>query len=366
MKLKITVLFQRLFSRRQGRRIDRVRPYRAYRSSSTGFTLIELLVATLLTTIVFLIVWNGLLSALNATQIAEAKTARRTELNRAFDFMTNEIRMAQSVNRTNNLSANGTVTVEDVVHNAGLTNMQLGSFGTIALYLEIPINGTAPTICPAGGPNAGLAPPTPSDRDLVVYDIRPSSQGWLGPRSVTRYGRVPRSNGVINPCSSPISSDTLVDAISPSMNVTPNCPAPGILTGAEGFRACVTGAQVDLLFQSNVVGAQTRRLSSSVLSRPMAARPDLQLVLVRPSSTTPSDPNSVDLSWTWTGYGTGTNFKVYQALEGNSSSTTEIYNGAALATVATLNGGASENNCFIVEATNGGATAKSATECLVK
>jgi Tfp pilus assembly protein PilW len=252
MKHKITRRFQCLFARWQHQLINRVRPYRARRSSpSAGLTLIELLVAALITSIVILIAGNGLLSALNATQVAEAKTARRTELNRAFDFMTNEIRMAQSINRTNNLSVNSTVTVEDVVNDAGLTNSQLGSFGTIALYLDIPIDGIAPAICPTGGPNAGLAPPTPSDRDLVVYDIRPSSQGWLGPRSVNRYGRIPLSNGVINPCSSPVASDTLVDAISTAMSVTPNCPAPGLLTGAEGFRACVTGAQVDLLFQSN-------------------------------------------------------------------------------------------------------------------
>jgi hypothetical protein len=367
MKSRFTLPFQRFFSRQKRRPIDRVRPYRSHRSSSSaGLTLIELLVATVITTVVVLIAGNGLLSALNATQVAEARTVRRTELNRAFDFMTNEIRMAQSINRTDTLSVNSTTTLEDVVNNAGLSTNQLGNYGTIALYLDIPIDGKAPTTCPAGGPNAGLAPPTPSDRDLVVYDIRPSLQGWLGPRSVTRYGRIPQSDGVINPCSSPISSDTLADAISPVMNIAPNCPAPSILTGAEGFRACVTGAQVDLLFQSNVVGSQTRRLSSSALSRPMTARPALQLSTVRPSSTSSDDSNSVDLSWTWTGYGAGTNFKVYQALNGNGSSTTEIYDGADLTTVATLNGNPGANNCFVVEATNEGTTAKSDTECLVK
>jgi Prokaryotic N-terminal methylation motif len=367
MKPRFMLPFQRFFSRQPRRSINQSHPFRLRRSSSSaGLTLIELLVATAITTIVILIVGNGLISALNATKVAEARTARRTELNRAFDFITNEIRMAQSINRTDNLSVSGTTTLETVVGSAGLSSTQLGGYGTIALYLELPIDEKAPASCPGGGPNAGLAPPTPSDRDLVVYDVRPSSQEWLGPRSITRYGRIPQSDGSINPCSSPVSSDTLVDAISTAMSITPNCPAPSILTGAEGFRACVTGAQVDLLFQSNVVGSQTRRLSSSALSRPMTARPDLQLVLVRPSSTTPSDPNSVDLSWTWTGYGAGANFKIYQALESNASSTTEIYDGAALTTVATLSGVASDNNCFVVEATNGGTTAKSDTECLEK
>jgi hypothetical protein len=358
MKLSVKRLFQNLFSRRQP-------ILRSRRSAAAGLTLIELLVATLITTVVILIVGNGLLSAFNATKVAEAKTARRTELNRAFDFMTNEIRMAQSINRTDRLSLSSTTTLENVVNDAGLSSSQLGNYGTIALYLEIPIEVQAPAICPAGGPNAGQAPPSPSDRDRVVYDIRPSSQGWLEPRSVTRYGRVPQSNGVINPCSSPIGSDTLIDAISPAMQTTPNCPTPALLTGAEGFMACLNGAQVDLLFQSNIVGTQVRRLSSSALSRPMTARPALQLSSVRPSSTS-TDPNAIDLAWTWTGYGSGTNFKVYQALEGNESSKTKIYEGGNLSTAATLNGSARASNCFVVEATNGAATAKSDTECLLK
>ena len=208
-------------------------------------------------------------------------------------------------------------------------------------------------------------PPTPSDRDQVVYDIRPSSQGWLSPRSITRYGRIPQSSGVINPCSSPVGSDTLVDAISTAMRTSPNCPSPSILTGAEGFMACVNGAQVDLLFQSSVVGTQVRRLNSSALSRPMIARPSLQLSSVRPSSSS-TDPNAVDLSWVWTGYGSGNNFKVYQAMEGDLTTKTKIYEGANQSTVATLNGASGDNNCFIVEATNEAATAKSDTECVIK
>jgi type II secretory pathway pseudopilin PulG len=365
MKPRFTLPFQHLFANLFPRR-QRPSIYRTRKSStSAGLTLIELLVATVLTAVVILIVGDGLISALNASKVAEARTARRTELNRAFDFMTNEIRMAQSINRTNSLSVNGTVTVEDVVNNAGLTRSQLGDYGTIALYLEIPIDVEAPAICPADGPNANQPPPTPSDRDRVVYDIRPSSQGWLSPRSITRYGRVPQSSGVINPCSSPVGSDTLVDAISTAMNTTPNCPAPSILTGAEGFMACVNGAQVDLLFQSNVVGSQVRRLSSSALSRPMTARPALQLLSVRPSSSS-TDPNAIDLSWFWTGYGSGASFKVYQAMEGDLTSKTKIYEGPNLTMVATLNGASRANNCFIVEATNGAATAKSDTECVIK
>ena len=341
------------------------RSLRGRRSSSAGLTLIELLTATVITAVVILVVGNGLMSALNATKVAEAKSARRTELNRAFDFITNEIRMARSINRTDSLSVGNAATLEDVVNNAGLSTAQLGSYGTIALYLELPLEVQAPAICPADGPNAGLAPPTPTDRDRVVYDIRPSSQGWLPPRSVTRYGRVPESNGVINPCSSPVSSDTLIDAISPDQQTAPNCPAPGQLTGAEGFLACVNGAQVDLLFQSNIIGKQVRQLSSSALSRPMTAQPALTLSTVRPA-TGSTDPNQVDLNWTWTGYGSGGTFKAYQALEGDTTTTQNIYSGGNLTAAAAMTGASGANNCFVVEAVDGTATAKSNTVCLLK
>lgn len=377
MMLRLSQFLQRLFWRSRSPRTVRYparsgkwrpglsSPPRLHPSSTAGLSLIELLTSTVITTIVILIVGNGLMSALNATKSAEARTARRTELNRAFDFVTNEIRMAESINRTNSLSASATTSLATVVQNAGLGSAQLGNFGAIALYLEIPIEVQAPGICPAGGPNAGQAPPTPTDYDQVVYDIRPSIQGWLGPRSVTRYGRIPQSNGVINPCSSPVSSDTLIDAISTTMPTVPNCPAPAVLTGAEGFRACVDGAQVDLLFQSNVVGSQVRRLSSSALSRPMTARPALQLSLVRPS-TKVNAPDTVDLAWSWTGYSSGTNFKVYRAIEGDANSQQKIYDGNNLGSVAILTGSQGTNNCFVVEARNGTALSKSDTECVIK
>ncbi|ABW30794.1 hypothetical protein AM1_5853 [Acaryochloris marina MBIC11017] len=53
-----------------------------------------------------------------------------------------------------------------------------------------------------------------------MYDVRPSTRDWLAPNSVYRFGRVPRSDGSIDPCSNPVASDTLVDAIAEQID---NC-----------------------------------------------------------------------------------------------------------------------------------------------
>jgi prepilin-type N-terminal cleavage/methylation domain-containing protein len=242
------------------------------RLARQGFTLIELLVASLLTTVVILIAWSGLVSAMSMSQTAEARSARQAELNKALDFMTNEIRMARSINASETLSANGTsVSLQDVITSVGINPTALGNYGTIGLYLERPTQKDIPAICPAGGPNAGAPPPTPVDFDPIVYDIRPSPSGWLQPRMVARYGRVPSSDGSINPCNNPISSDPMVDALSTSVNTVPTCS--GVLSGDGGFYSCVNAKEVNLFFQSDISNVETKTVSSAVASRVLDIQP---------------------------------------------------------------------------------------------
>ena len=186
--------------------------------------------------------------------------------------MTNEIRMARSINASSTLTANGTtVALSDVITSAGVNLANLGSYGALGLYLERPISVIAPPICPVGGPNAGASPPAPADFDPVVYDIRPSPSGWLQPKMVARYGRVPSADGTINPCSSPVSSDPMVDALSATRSSNPPCS--GVLSGSGGFYSCVDGKQANLFFQSDVSKVEARQVSSTVTSRVMEIQP---------------------------------------------------------------------------------------------
>jgi prepilin-type N-terminal cleavage/methylation domain-containing protein len=254
--------FQQRFKSRKSTRFRR----------NQGFTLIELLVASLLTSVVILIAWNGVISAMTMSQVAEARTVRQSELNKALDFMTNEIRMARSINESETLTANGTtVTLENVATSGGVNLSALGNYGTIGLYLERPTSINIPAVCPTGGPNAGAPPPSPADFDPIVYDIRTSPSGWLQPRMVARYGRVPSSDGTINPCNNPISSDPMIDALSTTMKTTPACS--GVLSGNGGFYSCVDGKEVNLFFQSDISNTEVRQVSSSVVSRVQDIQP---------------------------------------------------------------------------------------------
>jgi prepilin-type N-terminal cleavage/methylation domain-containing protein len=290
-----------------------------------GFTLIELLVASLLVSVVILVSWTGLVSVMNMTQAAEARTARQAELTQALDFMTNEIRMARSINQSATAKANGsTVTLADVVTSTGLNLTSLGSYGDIGLYLERDTSSNIPTVCPVGGPNAGLPPPAPADYDRIVYDIRPSPNGWLTPKILMRYGRVPSADGEINPCSSPISGDPMADALA-ATRTPPSCS--GVLSGNGGFYSCINNNQADLLFQSAISNVGTRQVSSSVSSR-------LQSITPLPPSTvtltaTLKKKDQVNLDWTWFGSGNVSSYEVQREWDDDDddNNTNIIYTG---------------------------------------
>ncbi|MGB8700060.1 MAG: prepilin-type N-terminal cleavage/methylation domain-containing protein, partial [Thermosynechococcaceae cyanobacterium] len=282
-----------------------------------GLTLVELIVASALIGVVILVGWTGLLSIMNMTQTAEARTARQTELNRALDFMTSEIRMARYINRTATVIADGaTVTLPNVVTSSGLSLASLGTVGTISLYLERPTQTPIPATCPAGGPNAGLAPPAPASYDRVVYDVRPSPSGWLGPRILMRYGRVPSGDGTINPCKSPVSSDPMVDALPVSIT-PPTCS--GLLSGAGGFYSCVKDNHADLFFQSAVSNVSVKRSNTSVSSRLINITPELTLKVNRPNT------NTLNFSWDWSNGGSASTYTLKRIWQGNQST---LYTGA--------------------------------------
>jgi type II secretory pathway pseudopilin PulG len=270
-----------------------IRPFRRAKLSkvsSQGFTLIELLVAGILGAVVILVAWSGLISAMSMSQEAQSRSARQAELNKALDFMSNEIRMARSINTSETLSANGTtITLQDVVASAGVNLNALGNYGTIGLYLERPTLKDIPAVCPPGGPHAGNPPPAPVDFDPIVYDIRPSPNGWLQPRMVARYGRVPAADGSVNPCNDPISSDPMIDALSTVMKAVPTCS--GVLSGDGGFYSCVTAKEANLFLQSDISNGEIKTVSSAVASRVLDIQPQ-----TAPSAGCPGEENLRSMS----------------------------------------------------------------------
>lgn len=322
--------------------VSRLHSVHGGRKKVAGFTLVELLTASIITSIVTSMIGFGVITATRANKRTESVAARRHDLSRAFDFMSNEIRMAYRINQTNRVVASDSSTLANVVTDSGLNLSDLGAIGTLVLYLEIPITSQVPAVCPAGGPNANSPPPQPASYDRVVYDVRASAQDWLPPNSIFRYGRIPRLDGSIDPCSDPISSDTLVDAIADQMDEGPNCPSPGVLVGKAGFQACVKGTQVDLLMRSHISEVEIHRLSSTATSRIGNIEPVPILTGVRQPGT-----DTVDLSWTWSGQTITTTFVLQQMVVTNAS---PVYEGTNSTAAIAMPGGPGEQHCYTVTA----------------
>ena len=322
-------------------------------SKNGGVTLVELLVATLLTSLVVSIAGFGVIVATQANKRTESIAARRYDLSRAFDFMSNEIRMANRINRTQTMAATDSASMSSMLVNAGLSTANWSNSGTPVLYLEIPITSNLPGVCPAGGPNAGSAPAT---YDQVVYDIRPSSQDWLGPNSIHRYGRIPQSDGSLDPCSDPVASDTFVDAIADQSDETPNCPSPGIPMGQTGFQVCVNGTQVDLFIRSKISDVEIHRLSSTATSRTGSSQ---QIPVL--SGTRQPGTNTVDLTWQWRGAMTGVEFEV-SAKKNAAAVKTQIYRGTDLSYSTELSGSIGDQHCYTIAAQIGQTTSPESNE----
>ncbi len=73
-----------------------------HHNSPLGFTLIELLVATVMSTIVIGGAGYGLVSILEVNQSEQSKTQRQLELNRAMEFISEEVKMSSNVTASSN------------------------------------------------------------------------------------------------------------------------------------------------------------------------------------------------------------------------------------------------------------------------
>ncbi|ABW30768.1 PulJ/GspJ family protein [Acaryochloris marina] len=306
-----------------------------------GYTLVELLIATIITSLVVSIAGYGVIAATQANKRTEAIAARRHDLSRAFDFISNEIRMAHRINQSQLTKATNPSSMSSLLTSAGLN---ASDWTTPVLYLEIPITTQVPEVCPTGGPNAGSPPPQPAAYDQVVYDIRPSTQDWLAPNSIYRYGRVPRSDGSIDPCSDPVASDTLVDAIAMNVDTTPDCPTPGVLMGTGGFQACVNGNQVDLFMRSRISEFEIHRLSSTATSRSGNSQPIPVLTAVQQPGT-----NNVDLNWQWSGSTNGVTFEVKKEIT-TTAQKSKIKTGADSSQSFEMQGSPGDQHCYSVTA----------------
>lgn len=187
---------------------------------SAGFTLIELLVAALLTTVVTSLAGTGIVAITENNKKAQAETERRVEINRALDFISDEVRQAKFVAK----DASATLAiVAPSFYRSGKTPV---------LTLQIP----------------GVA-------ERVIYYIAPKPAGspWLGPNIIYRWGPKLKIDGTYDNPTTPGEWDDNVETADPIADLVVNTalsadPCPSIGSGwtltqpigsAQGFYACV-------------------------------------------------------------------------------------------------------------------------------
>ncbi|MBK1989838.1 prepilin-type N-terminal cleavage/methylation domain-containing protein [Sphaerospermopsis aphanizomenoides BCCUSP55] len=126
-----------------------------------GFTLIEVLVAAAIMAIVVALAGTAFVGILQQNRKAEVESERRTNLNRALDYIANDIRMAKSITAP---TSSPVATI---------------SSGTGVLRLAIPI------------PNPQNGSLYNSRSYTTVYYTSGSWTGWDSPNSIWRYANVP-------------------------------------------------------------------------------------------------------------------------------------------------------------------------------
>ncbi len=179
------------------------------RQSFTGFTLIELLVAIVISGIVLILAGSGLSIMTAKNQAAEVETQRRVQLNRALEYMSEDIRTARSIN-----PASG-YTIASITPSCATA--------TPILTLN-ELNGTTP-------------------KTIVYYlsDLSSCSDiqtVWLKPGVIKRVDLGTSTSTTIDDSN----GQELVDAI--SNTAAPACSSGSIVptSNAKGFYACLDSA----------------------------------------------------------------------------------------------------------------------------
>lgn len=178
---------------------------------SSGFTLVELLVSSVIGILVIGAAGYGMMNLLRYSRGNTAQSQKRTEFNRALEFISDEMRQAD------------TIDVDPTT-----------AFGTAS--------GSGGAITPPPNAQPVLSLNIPDLSEPVIYFVSSPSSGdasvWNGPRVIYRYGPTIDSNGNLDDSSWTV--EPLVDGISAD-TVTPSC---GSLTASPssspvGFYACI-------------------------------------------------------------------------------------------------------------------------------
>jgi type II secretory pathway pseudopilin PulG len=189
---------------------------------STGFTLIELLIGASIGVIVISAAGLALVNMLRGNQTATAESTKRSEVNRALEFISDEARKAKTIELDPSNEFTTAQSDPDGFNIANYSNAQA------ILALNIPKLD-----------NVDVAATT---EDPVIYFASSVQSGsgsvWKGPRVIYRFGPPLDSSGEYT--NGEWTVEPLIDGISDD-TVTPNCAGWDAVPAASpvGFYACV-------------------------------------------------------------------------------------------------------------------------------
>jgi hypothetical protein len=170
----------------------------------TGYTLPEILLGASISFVVIGAAGWGLINMLQGNKTSSVQAESRTEVNRALEFISDEVKKAEAI------ETDPTANVP-----AGLT---IPTGGQAILALDLPNMGQANT-----------------DNRVIYYVRSKPDDKWLGPRVIYRYGPPLDNNG--NYTNGTWVNQPLVDRVD-DQTLTPS-PCTGTAISGTGFAACV-------------------------------------------------------------------------------------------------------------------------------
>ncbi len=221
------------------------------RQGSSGYTLTELLIGGIISAIVIGAAGTGLMYLLQGNKTSTTEANRRTEVNRALEFISDETRKAETIETNPSTAFN---TAKD----------------DTSLNFD-PIEGNTD---PKDNAQPILALNIPGVSQPVLYYISPpESTAWKGPRVIYRFGPNFDNSGNYTDPTTPASwtAKPLIDRISDA-DSNPNCG--GLTTAspsanAQGFYACIktNGKTANLFAIAQLENDEDYRASTEVYAR---------------------------------------------------------------------------------------------------
>ncbi|MDJ0635021.1 MAG: hypothetical protein QNJ34_17660 [Xenococcaceae cyanobacterium MO_188.B29] len=181
---------------------------------SAGYTLTELIIGAGISVVVIGAAGMGLMNLMRGNANSSVQAERRAEVNRALEFISDEVRRAETIQTDVSNTSSG-VLYSDLPSGFGTNGEE------IVLALNIPDLGQ-----------------TNPDKKIIYYVKPKPDNTWLGPNVIYRYGPPLDTSGGSYTSNAWV-NQALIDRVDDQTFTPPSCSSPDKAFSAKGFAACV-------------------------------------------------------------------------------------------------------------------------------